>query len=344
MARSTKEKSSGRSGRVESRPAPPRSHKTKAALELERQERERQQQEFRRKCRITSVVLFAVCVLFLALILFGGISPAANELIYGMLGWSAYVWVAVGFSVSVVLALERPENSIKSKVVLFLLAGAMLSTFIHLVSPVSKEVDGYSIAKTMQTMFYEGQHGDGAGALGGMLGALFAAIFGRGMSILLLALGTFVFVMIVSGSDIIRLFKGVAKPVQKASVRAAESMERAAEQYRIIQEERREERRRRAAFVDVPIDDEEPEEVEEVPVEQPRRSRRKKTVQEEPDYSSGNAPEESGGDDEELSPLEEIRRATENTGKRSSAGKKTAAKKAPDPEPQIDEDVAAVGK
>ncbi len=343
MAQSTRDRNNTgrRPGRADSRPASSRSHKTKAALERERQERERRLQEFRRRCRITSVVLFAACILFLLLILFRKISPAAHEVIFGMLGWSSYVWVAVGFAVSVVLALDRPENNIKSKVVLFLLAGAMVSTFIHLVSPVSKEVDGYNVANTMQTMFYEGQHGNGAGAMGGVFGAIFASIFGRGLSILLLALATFVFVMIVSGSDIIKLYNGVAKPVQKASVRAAESMERAAEQYRITMEERREERRLRAAFVDVPIDDEEvyEEEPEEVASEPKKRSRRKKNDQ------SGDAlpvvedtEETFDRDTEDMTPLEEIRLATEKGSKGSTKKKAAPAKKEPEPENEIDED------
>lgn len=350
MAQSTRNKnSSNRSGRADSRPASSRTHKTKAALEQQRLERERQMQEFRKKCRIASVVLFAVSILFLLLIVFESLSPKANEVIFGLMGWSAYVWAAVGFSVSVVLALDRPENKIKSKVVLFVLAGAMISTFIHLVSPVSTEVEGYSIAKTMQTMFYEGMHANGAGAMGGMLGALFAALFGRVLSIVLLVLGTFVFVMIVSGSDIINLFRSVATPVQKASVKAAESMERAAEHYRITQEERREERRRRAAFVDVPVDDEdeyeeeEPEQAEEPVPEIPavKQGRRSKPVRafaepEEPEARSDTY------DDDDLTPLEEIRRATEKSSKRPAAktAPKPAAKKEPPKkeENEIDED------
>jgi len=350
MAQSRNRQNSERgSGRGGSRSASSRSHKTKAALERERQEKERQLQEFKRKCRITSVVLFAVCVLMLLLTLFDGLSPGANEVIFGLLGWSAYVWVAVGFSVSVILALDSPENKIKNKVVLFVLAGALISTFIHLVSPVSSEVDGYNVAKTMQTMYYEGVHANGAGALGGMIGAIFAAIFGRVLSIVLLALCVFVFVMLISGSDIVRLFRGVARPVKQVSVRAAESVERAAEQYRITQEERREERRRRAAFIDVPIDDEEyeeeePEVEEEVIEERPaKRGRRRKTepVAEEQQFIPEEEPEDTYDDDEDLTPLEEIRRATEKTSRRAP-GKKTApapAKKEPEKEEsQIDED------
>ncbi len=343
MAQSTRNRNNAgrQNGRADSRPASSRSHKTKAALERERQERERQLLEFRRKCRITSVVLFAVCVLLLLLVLFESISPVAHEVIFGLLGWSSYVWVAVGFAVSVVLALDRPENNIKSKIVLFLLAGAMIGTFIHLISPVSKEVDGYSVAKTMQTMFYEGQHRNGAGAFGGVFGALFASIFGRGLSILLLALGTFVFIMIVSGSDIVRLFNGVAKPVKKASAIAAESMERAAEQYRITMEERREERRQRAAFVDVPIDDEEvyeEEEPEALPAPAPKRSRKKKNEQPEESPFVIDETQDEPADDEELTPLEEIRRATEKGGRRPSKAKPAPAPKKTEEENQIDED------
>lgn len=355
MAQSTRNRNnSGQSGRGGSRPASSRSHKTKSALERERQEKERQLQEFRKKCRITSVVLFAGCVLFLLLLLFDKLSPALNEIIYGLLGWSSYVWVAVGFSISVVLALDSPENKIKSKVVLFLLAGAMISTFIHLVSPVSSEVEGYNIAKTMQTLFYEGVHANGAGALGGMIGALFAAIFGRVLSIVLLVLGTFVFVMIVSGSDIIRLYKGVARPVKNASARAAESVGRAAEHYRITQEERREERRRRAAFIDVPVDDEEeyeeeePEEIEEIPEERPaRRGRRGKSEPVVAESQQTFVMDEPADDDtydsdeEDLTPLEEIRRATEKSSRRPAKAKTQPAAQKEEPkkeENQIDED------
>ena len=349
MAYSTRDrKNTGRrSGRSDSRSAPSRSHKTKAALERERQEKERRLQEFRKRCRIVSVVLFAVSILFLLLTLFGSLSPVLNEVIFGLLGWSAYVWVAVGFSVSVILALDRPENNIKSKVVLFLLAGAMISTFIHLVSPVSSEVEGFSVAKTMQTLYYEGQHANGAGALGGMIGALFAAVFGRVLSMILLVLGTFVFVMIVSGSDLIRLFKGVAKPVKKASVRAAESMERAAEQYRISMEERREERRRRAAFVDVPIDDEDYEEEEPageaLPEPPVKRSRRKKSAPAEEEqtviYSETEPEEDTYSDDEDITPLEEIRLATEKSAKKTKPKAAPApVKEEPKEENQIDED------
>jgi len=348
MAQSTREKNktNKRSGSAGSRPASSRVHKTKSALELERQERERKLQEFRKKCRITSVVLFAVSILFLLLVLFDSLAPKANEVIFGLLGWSAYVWAAVGFSVSVILALDSPENKIKSKIVLFILAGTMISTFIHLVSPVSTEVEGYSIAKTMQTMFYEGMHANGAGAFGGMVGALFAALFGRVLSIILLVLGTFVFVMIVSGNDIINLFRSVAKPVQKVSVKAAESMERAAEQYRITQEERREERRRRAAFVDVPIDDEDEEEAEPEVIDEPveekpaiKQGRRSKPVRAfaEPEETSE---QDTYEDDPDLTPLEEIRRATEKTAKKPAAkSAPKAVKKEPEKEEnQIDED------
>lgn len=320
-----REETKGRSARSGAGAASPRTHKTKAALERERKEREEALALFRKKCRIASVFLFAGALLLLLLVIFEELSPVLNGVLFGLLGWSVLPWIAVGFALSVILALDRPENDIKKKIRLFLIAGGMLSTFIHLCSPVAKQIKGYSIAAAMRTLYDQGIAGNGAGAFGGVIGALLAWVFqGVLLPIILLALGSFVFIMLVTGSDIVKLSKSVARPVKNATVRAAESVERAAEQYRAGAEERREERRRRAAFIDVPVDDEDEYDEDE-----------EQTEQEEPETAAEpeqtDTYEQESDEGEELTPLEEIRRAAGGRGRKS----KTPAVQEKTPEPEV---------
>lgn len=259
-----------------------RTTKTKAAIE-------REMAEIRRKRQSAAVVLFACAILMFVLVVFPGIGGQLSNVIYGLFGVSGILWCGLMFYLSVLLALDRPESKMGIKLAQATLAILLVSSFIHMVMPIAKELAGRDFIELVGSLYNRGVLREGAGLIGGIFGAFMVNTFGRVLAMIIVALAAFVMVMILTQTGLIQLFKSVSKPVKSAAERAAErAAVRAAEReneheddpYAELRnrkkyfeldvpvgenEERRRTKKSKKNVIDIPVDDEIPEIEPEMP-------------------------------------------------------------------------------
>lgn len=213
MAQQAKKGASRGSGGTKRSSSSARTQKTKAA-------RQKELEQTRHKRQSVSIVLFAVSVLLLLLILFPKISVDANDIIHGLFGRSCGFWCAALFYVSVILAKESPENKLSPKLSKAALLTVFISSFIHAVTPSVADISDMQMNDAINELYAMGIVKEGAGAVGGAVGALLISIFGRVLSIVLIVLAAFVIIMLATGTSLSKLFQIVSGPVRAVSENA----------------------------------------------------------------------------------------------------------------------------
>lgn len=204
------------------------------------------------------VALFALCLTFIP---GGGIWGAVRNFSFGLFGFCAFVVPLILIYVAVMTTLDKTNTRVGFKVgeavaLVVLICGAIhIFKFQGTVSFWDDIVDAYNVFR------YDGSY-LGSGAVGAVFGGLILLATGsaKGAAIAIVLILLFVCIMLMTGTTLIRLFRGVAKPVQKVNEYREEKIEQISN------------RQKRDYNVDVdlgpaPIQEEEP---------KPKRSSRKK--------------------------------------------------------------------
>ena len=204
------------------------------------------------------VALFALCLTFIP---GGGIWGAVRNFSFGLFGFCAFVVPLILIYVAVMTTLDKTNTRVGFKVgeaiaLVVLICGAIhIFKFQGTVSFWDDIVDAYNVFR------YDGSY-LGSGAVGAFFGGLILLATGsaKGAAIAIVLILLFVCIMLMTGTTLIRLFRGVAKPVQKVNEYREEKIEQISN------------RQKRDYNVDVdlgpaPIQEEEP---------KPKRSSRKK--------------------------------------------------------------------
>ncbi len=204
------------------------------------------------------VALFALCLTFIP---GGGIWGAVRNFSFGLFGFCAFVVPLILIYVAVMTTLDKTNTRVGFKVgeaiaLVVLICGAIhIFKFQGTVSFWDDIVDAYNVFR------YDGSY-LGSGAVGAVFGGLILLATGsaKGAAIAIVLILLFVCIMLMTGTTLIRLFHGVAKPVQKVNEYREEKIEQISN------------RQKRDYNVDVdlgpaPIQEEEP---------KPKRSSRKK--------------------------------------------------------------------
>lgn len=267
--------------------------------------------------QMAAVLLFAgaILVLCLAIIPGGSLWKQLHYLIRGLFGICGFILPVLMGYIAVLSALERPIGSLSGKlwqcVLLLVMVGSALYIFTS--SP-----DGVNYFRAIGNAYLDGIRLSGGGVLGVLLGyPLEYAFTDVGAKIIILLL-VFVFVMLITGTTILTLFRTAYKPVRKtkesietAMTNAAERRHRAAGSIDVeLGEGYRDANERRRRRTDIPLDDtvEEEEETsvaEEVPPPPPPKSEKlialekaARGLQEEESISLRKKPEAEGEPEE----------------------------------------------
>jgi len=216
-SRSSRSNSSGRttSRSRNSSGSRDRTTKTKAAIQKENA-------AIKRKRQSVAVILFACAILMFVLVVFPGIGGTFSVVIKGLFGVSGIIWCFLLFYLSVLLALDKPDSKIGVKLTQATFAVLLLSSFVYMVMPVSKELVGKDLIEVIGKLYVHGTNMNGTGLIGGIFGAGMVAIFGRVLSMIIVLLAAFVLIMLLTQTGLIQLFKSVSKPVKSAAERAHE--------------------------------------------------------------------------------------------------------------------------
>lgn len=185
----------------------------------------------RKKKQIWAVVLFAVALLLLAVVLIPGpaLWAGVRGLVFGLFGSSAYLWPVILGYIAVICALDRPVHSVGAKVwqafALVILACCAIHIFTHETGIPS--FGGYF--EELGILYTDGPTTFGGGIFGGLLGMPFISLVGYIGARIIVCLLLFVFLMLVTGTELLALFRAIWKPVEKVEKTAGERIKNRAQ-------------------------------------------------------------------------------------------------------------------
>lgn len=197
------------------------------------------QQQARRE--LTAIVLFALGVLLLCLAAIPGASAwnAVHNVLRGLLGWCCYLIGPLLMVVAVLITMDRTGITPGIKTVSVILMVLLLSGITHVIT--GQAVEG-GFTETVRTLYRSGSELTGGGAVAVLFGVYPLRWLGRTGALIVDILLFFVFFMISTGTTLIGLFRGAAKPVKKleeAYTAAVENRQAAAEAAEAVQKNNR---------------------------------------------------------------------------------------------------------
>ncbi len=205
------------------------------------------------KRQLMSVILFAVAVFLMFVVFIKGqnVWAAIHNFIFGVFGVTAYFYPFLLGFVAVLFAMDKVGGSIKAKIIessiLVVLIGAAVDIFI-------KHNKTLSFWEHLVAAYSAGAKFKSGGFLGALIGEPLYLAFGKTGAAITVILLIFVFIMIITGTTLISLFKTLVKPVKSISEQAEtafqnrmdrENEEKSDKQLKIL----------KGFNVDIPVDD-----------------------------------------------------------------------------------------
>lgn len=217
------------------------------------QNNEKRQETAAGKRQLMSVIWFAVAVFLLCVVFIKGqnIWLAIHNAIFGIFGVTAYFYPFLLGFVAVLFAMDKVGGSINAKIiesgVLVVLIGAAVDIFV-------KHNDAITFWQHLVNAYNSGTSLKSGGFLGALIGQPLYLAFGKTGAVITVILLIFVFIMIITGTTLISLFKTMAKPVKSISEQAEtayqnrldrEAEEKSNKQLKVL----------KGFNVDIPVDD-----------------------------------------------------------------------------------------
>lgn len=164
---------------------------------------------------MAAVLLFAGAILVLCLALIKGANLWLwlHNLMMGLFGVCAYILPVLMGYIAVIAAMERPIGSMRGKLWQCLLLLMMLGSAIHVFT--ADIAEGHSYFDAIGRAWKDGIAIRGGGVAGVLLGYPLEYFFTDVGAKIILCLLIFVFLMLVTGTTILTLFRTVWKPVKK---------------------------------------------------------------------------------------------------------------------------------
>ena len=170
-----------------------------------------------------STLLFALGVLSLMFILISGESAwnSIHNILLGLFGISVLAVPAILIYVSVMIAKDRSEVYVSSKIFQCFMMILLFSGFVQIVF--SGELQGEDLfGEVIPTLFAEGKKLRGGGVVSVIIAGPLLALFKKTGATIIIILLIFVFAMILANKTIIDVFRSMRNAVNKASAERAE--------------------------------------------------------------------------------------------------------------------------
>lgn len=169
--------------------------------------------------QLLSVIWFAVAVFLLCVVFIPGqnVWLAIHNFIFGVFGVTAYFYPFLLGFVAVLFAMDKIGGSMNAKVIesgiLVILVGAAVDIF-------SKHDDALTFWQHLTNAYKTGSHLKSGGFLGALVGQPLYLAFGKTGAAITAILLIFVFLMIITGTTLMSLFRTMARPVKSISEQA----------------------------------------------------------------------------------------------------------------------------
>lgn len=222
----------------------------------------------------TKALLLAASAVLLFCIVFvkgANVWTALHSFMLGMFGNFAFLWPLLLLYVAIVSACSKKGTNPKvgGKIGLAVLVITLVATSVYLFMQTAMPTGNFF--DTLGKLYVDGINGYGAGLYSGILGFLFATLFGIDGARIIIVIVLVVIVMLFFGITISHIYNFVKKPVVKvkdnmATVRQEQIAKREERRARLEEEKRREELKnlpyatetgkRRKGPIDIPLDSE----------------------------------------------------------------------------------------
>lgn len=169
--------------------------------------------------QLLSVIWFAVAVFLLCVVFIPGqnVWLAIHNFIFGVFGVTAYFYPFLLGFVAVLFAMDKIGGSMNAKVIesgiLVILVGAAVDIF-------TKHNAALTFWQHLTAAYKSGSHLKSGGFLGALVGHPLYLAFGKTGAAITATLLIFVFLMIITGTTLMSLFRTMARPVKSISEQA----------------------------------------------------------------------------------------------------------------------------
>ena len=169
--------------------------------------------------QLLSVIWFAVAVFLLCVVFIPGqnVWLAIHNFIFGVFGVTAYFYPFLLGFVAVLFAMDKIGGSMNAKVIesgiLVILVGAAVDIF-------ATHNDALTFWRHLTEAYKFGSHLKSGGFLGALVGHPLYLAFGKTGAAITAILLIFVFLMIITGTTLMSLFRTMARPVKSISEQA----------------------------------------------------------------------------------------------------------------------------
>ena len=204
--------------------------------------------------QLLSVIWFAVAVFLLCVVFIPGqnVWLAIHNFIFGVFGVTAYFYPFLLGFVAVLFAMDKIGGSMNAKVIesgiLVILVGAAVDIF-------SKHNDELTFWQHLTAAYKSGSHLKSGGFLGALVGHPLYLAFGKTGAAITAILLIFVFLMIITGTTLMSLFRTMARPVKSISEQAENAYQARLERESEETQSGKQLKVIKGFNVDIPVDD-----------------------------------------------------------------------------------------
>ncbi len=183
------------------------------------------------KRQLKSVIWFAISIFFICVVFIKGenLWSVLHNFIFGIFGVTAFFYPFYLGAVAVLFAIDKIKHRVGIKILSSGVLVLLISAAVDIFSTAANESLGFWTH--LKNAYNLGVSLKNGGFLGALFGEPLALAFGKTGAAITILLLIFVFLMVVTGTTLIKLFKTIAKPVKTISEQAGtvyqESLERA---------------------------------------------------------------------------------------------------------------------
>lgn len=204
--------------------------------------------------QLLSVIWFAVAVFLLCVVFIPGqnVWLAIHNFIFGVFGVTAYFYPFLLGFVAVLFAMDKIGGSMNAKVIesgiLVILVGAAVDIF-------ATHNDALTFWRHLTEAYKFGSHLKSGGFLGALVGQPLYLAFGKTGAAITAILLIFVFLMIITGTTLMSLFRTMARPVKSISEQAENAYQARLERESEETQSGKQLKVIKGFNVDIPVDD-----------------------------------------------------------------------------------------
>ncbi len=178
-----------------------------------------------------AILLFAGAVLLLCLVLIPGASlwGLLHKFVLGLFGICAFILPVLMVYIAVIAAMERPVGSVSAKLWQGFLLLMMIASALQIFWVDIPDEPGYGWFSSIGRAYTAGMELQGGGVAGALLGYPLEYFFTDIGAKIIICLLIFVFLMLVTGTTILTLFRTAWKPVEKTKASIEQVMAASAE-------------------------------------------------------------------------------------------------------------------